>query len=682
MGLLVYKFSDYEHTAEREQYRALCKQLKAYYENREEICLFVANYNIYDCELDGILIKQDAIMSVEFKNYGGVVNAVENGNWKLSDGTIIKGGSRKSVYQQARLNHVAIKQGFKDGGILPSNMLKDVASLVVFHQPIELNNQLSAKTKSWLHISDEQTFMEKVQDITSPNTFLTKKDMVALVSKMALDEEYLDENYSNMEIIHSDIQTEFTTLPVENENNLDEEPDIKTNIQMLDDEEVELFNFVSHILNSLFKDKHFKVNVSNSTDVCSLFKSYGITLSKKYIITVESDGIGIYCNKISRFINHPVRAINNNLIFWEEGMELSEQIENNMNLSDSQTINNTSNSNSHISFRKSKTILPHWIDKYIFNTLSAQYAPEHLRFEYNLDLNEDEIRVYLGTYFPRSYAEAFCIYDNLLRNDKFKQELEIVDSINILDVGCGTGGELLGVLTALSKHVETSQTINIIACDGNDIALSVLNDICKIAQANTHHTINFSAFKKTFSLKTKLDTKDYDNKLYDIILCNKVVCELISHNVMNEKAYYKTVKSLAPSLNDNGVFILLDMTTKDEHSGLFYPQLMNTDINNFVTENPCFETLLPLSCGKFGMCKEACFMQQTFYVSHSHKTNDESRVCYRVLCKKTLKDKLSLPKAEDACFVIHPIKYKQGDASSTCKHSKGNNIIDSFNINN
>jgi hypothetical protein len=37
MGLLVYKFSNYEHTAEREQYRELCKQLKAYYENKSKI---------------------------------------------------------------------------------------------------------------------------------------------------------------------------------------------------------------------------------------------------------------------------------------------------------------------------------------------------------------------------------------------------------------------------------------------------------------------------------------------------------------------------------------------------------------------------------------------------------------------------------------------------------------------
>lgn len=116
MPLLVYKFSNYEHTAEREQYRALCKQLKAYYENRDEICIFIANYNIYDCELDGMIIKQDAIMAVEFKNFGGTITAVENGHWKAEDGTIVKGGSRKSVYQQANLNHLAIKRGFEEGG--------------------------------------------------------------------------------------------------------------------------------------------------------------------------------------------------------------------------------------------------------------------------------------------------------------------------------------------------------------------------------------------------------------------------------------------------------------------------------------------------------------------------------------------------------------------------------------
>lgn len=217
MALLVYKFSDYEHTAEREQYRSLCKQLKAYYENREEICIFIANYNIYDCELDGMIIKQDAIMAVEFKNFGGIITAVENGHWKTSDGTIVKGGSRKSVYQQANINHIAIKRGFEEGNILPAKTLKNVAALVVFHQPITLNNQLSSRTQSWLHICDETSFMEKVQDITSTHIDLSKEDMIDLVHKMALDEDYLEKDYSNAEFLYEDMSITFTPLNGQNE---------------------------------------------------------------------------------------------------------------------------------------------------------------------------------------------------------------------------------------------------------------------------------------------------------------------------------------------------------------------------------------------------------------------------------------------------------------------------------
>ena len=82
MGLLVYKVSDFSHTAEREQYRAICQKLKARFSGKPELCIFVANWNIYDSELDGLLIKQDAIIAIEFKDYGGKIIAVENGDWK------------------------------------------------------------------------------------------------------------------------------------------------------------------------------------------------------------------------------------------------------------------------------------------------------------------------------------------------------------------------------------------------------------------------------------------------------------------------------------------------------------------------------------------------------------------------------------------------------------------------
>lgn len=121
-GLLTFRVGNFDTTAEREQFRFLCEQLKAHYEDSNEFCVFAGNYNI-GCELDALFIKKDAIISIEFKNYGGNVVANENGEWTYN-GKIIKGGSRKTVLQQARINHSTVKKELKVLGV-EKNMLGD-----------------------------------------------------------------------------------------------------------------------------------------------------------------------------------------------------------------------------------------------------------------------------------------------------------------------------------------------------------------------------------------------------------------------------------------------------------------------------------------------------------------------------------------------------------------------------
>lgn len=677
MALLVYKFSDYEHTAEREQYRSLCKQLKAYYENRDEICIFIANYNIYGCELDGIIIKQDAIMAVEFKNFGGEITAVENGHWKTCDGTIIKGGSRKTVYQQANFNHIAIKRGFEEGSILPAKALKNVEALVVFHQPITLVNQLSSRTQSWLHICDETTFMDKVQDITSTHIDLSKNDIIELVHKMALDEDYLEEAYSDREILHES-SSSFTDV-VEVNKGTPETPVA----QVLDEERQGLHDFVNRILKQVLKRDDCFIQIFYSRDAQPLFVSYGITLSHEYLVTVEADGIGASCQKLSRFMNHEVRAINPELVYWEDGelISIEQRQDDKTKASEVQSAPTQAQKQTKVTFRKSKTILPHWLDKKIFNEHNAIYTPEHERYEYNLDLNDEELKVYLGTYFPRSYAEMFCIVDNLMQNRAFAEIIQAEDQINVLDCGCGTGGEILGLITTLAKHLPQLK-VNVTAIDGNEGALAILKDL---VESNPSRCVNaqLTTLRQTFNSTDDLAKLANGKKNYHFVLCDKMVCELISKQVLPNDAYAIMTKMLASHLHENGLLIMLDVTTKDEHTGLFYPQLMNNSINEYVRKSRSIETLLPLSCACNEGCKDLCFMQQTFNVSHSHKTADESRVCYRVLCRKPLKKAILKDINTDGiAHVIHPIKYKQNDESAICQQTKNNQtIIDSFNIN-
>ena len=192
-GFIAFRCSNYENTAEREQFRTLCKNLKKRYAKSEKMC-FLINYNIFDSEFDAILIKNDAIIAIEFKNYGGPIKAVENGDW-TANGTIIKGGSRKTVYQQARANHASLRNGLRELGI-NGEWIKDLPSIIVFNKLITLDNKLSNKVQSWLHITDNAHFIEKVEDITCKSTNMSNSEMVDLAIKLNLNS-FIDKDPSS-----------------------------------------------------------------------------------------------------------------------------------------------------------------------------------------------------------------------------------------------------------------------------------------------------------------------------------------------------------------------------------------------------------------------------------------------------------------------------------------------------
>ena len=183
---------------------------------------------------------------------------------------------------------------------------------------------------------------------------------------------------------------------------------------------------------------------------------------------------------MAKFINHDVRAISPNVICWQEGDVIEEIQEEEPLLKEANELPNSTSNKPAIKFHKSKTIIPHWLDLALFNHLSAVYSPEYKKFEYNLNIDSEDIKVYLGTYFPRSYAEAFCIFDDILKSHQYMEELKSVPVINILDYGCGTGGELIGLVVALSKHISTSKAISIFAIDGNNDAINALKNLIEI----------------------------------------------------------------------------------------------------------------------------------------------------------------------------------------------------------
>ena len=457
--------------------------------------------------------------------------------------------------------------------------------------------------------------------------------------------------------------------------------EINEELEIESEESDALKAFVKQILSSVLKISDAIISVLDGLSSQSKYDKYGITINKKLLVKVESSGIGASCSKLAKFINHDVRAMSPNVICWQEGDVIEEIQEEEPLPKDANELPDSTSNKSAIKFHKSKTIIPHWLDLALFNHLSAVYSPEYKKFEYNLDIDSEDVKVYLGTYFPRSYAEAFCIFDDIFKSRQYMEELKSVPVITILDYGCGTGGELIGLVVALSKHISTSKTINIVAIDGNNDAINALKNLIEILSSNVRHKISLTCLNKTITCEDDLQISGVPECHF--ILNSKMVCEIISKKITDGNCYYKVADSLAKLLAEIGILYILDVTTKDEHSNLFYPQLMNQGLNHFVLKNKEFSTLLPLACENWKDCKDACFMQQTFNVSHSRKSNDESRVCYRLICKQAVK-KLFIPDdtvIKGCSHIIPPLKYKQNDSSSFCSKSiQGNKEIDSYNI--
>ena len=340
-----------------------------------------------------------------------------------------------------------------------------------------------------------------------------------------------------------------------------------------------------------------------------------------------------------------------NWLYWGEGQTLLPESDTNkacQNLNELQQLYESSCEG--ISWLKTDTILPNWLDRLIFDSLGARYEPDWEKFEYNLNLELDDLKVYLGTYFPRSYAEAFCILDALFANDAFYAKWEFKNETNILDIGCGTGGNLLGILTALVKHFPNLKAINIFGIDGNIFALDIAKSV--IESFRTHFSLKINHDLSLFQFKIK-DLPTPNPYLYDFITSFKMGGEIISAcQGRCDNIYYELLTTYIHYLSDVGIFTLLDVTTKPRHS-IFYPQLLNQQVSKFIQNHPDFATISPTPCHLYeNDCRQNCFTQKEFSVSHRKARHDLSRVAYRIIGTNRLAGTLHYATERQAEYLV------------------------------
>ncbi len=285
--------------------------------------------------------------------------------------------------------------------------------------------------------------------------------------------------------------------------------------------------------------------------------------------------------------------------------------------------------------------LPEIINEYIFNKLKANFAPDYTKFNKNLHHNKEDVLIYIGTYFPRSFAETYSIFNNILQNDIILKSNQEKKDINILDIGSGTGGNLSGLLISLIENVSDNANFNIVAIDGNKEALKLLEKIVFKIQLeynlNISLTCHYVAFETIIDLYEK--SEQFFDLNYDFIISSKMINEIITRDYDSYLNYYRL---FAKYLKEEGFLLMLDVTTKVENE--YMPILLNRQTNKFIQESKGnYKTLIPVVCAENDeICKQDCFSNNYFVVSHSKKKNDRTKVTYRIIGKKKFVDSILL----------------------------------------
>lgn len=145
----------FEHTHENIAFNQLHDTLRHHWLQREDALHLLGNVYVDGYEIDAIIIKRNALIIIDFKDYGGEVNFSENGRW-LIDSITVRGGNQSNPYLQIRknkyqlLNYLNQRVSFEH-----SHNLGHIAGLCLFQKKIKFDaNQLPPGIKRWFHITD------------------------------------------------------------------------------------------------------------------------------------------------------------------------------------------------------------------------------------------------------------------------------------------------------------------------------------------------------------------------------------------------------------------------------------------------------------------------------------------------------------------------------------------------
>lgn len=258
--------------------------------------------------------------------------------------------------------------------------------------------------------------------------------------------------------------------------------------------------------------------------------------------------------------------------------------------------------------------LPQWLDHLIFEELGAKYCRSNADMTV-IDWDKNDVLNYLGTYFPRSYAESYCIFSEFF--SKFPNQFVNKPELSVFDFGCGTGGEIVGLLTALSESCPNVKKVRVVALDGNDNALQLYDHV--LLELKKHIRIEIESHSAHLCIDDFYDLNVLNKVLkrkFDLIISFKAICEFVTKQQFEQhNAYEHVVKFLLPKLTEYGLILLVDVTTYNDTSKEWLPKMLDRGLTaancQIIDKNEGYN--------------------QSYSISHSRIVCDVSKVAWRMI---------------------------------------------------
>lgn len=188
----------YSHTHENRIWNKLINDLNLKYDGLKEKVYLIGNLIANGKEIDAILIKEDAIIVIDFKDYGGDLIISENEPWTVSGIEI--NSNRKNPFVQLSDNKYAVLDVLKKK--LPEGYeswinIGHINALVLFHQNINYNLEnikidLSQSASMWFGVCDPTDFLVRVDEIVSKQTFLRNERFSIVIEALGVAIEKFD----------------------------------------------------------------------------------------------------------------------------------------------------------------------------------------------------------------------------------------------------------------------------------------------------------------------------------------------------------------------------------------------------------------------------------------------------------------------------------------------------------